>query len=120
MGNKQNNQQKYMGTNYTLRKNICDKCEHAKEKLHIGKSSGGWSFTFRAHDEPHIHNAKDWERELKTGRIFNEYNEEVSNKDFWEMVEEKSEEPHNHVLESPSVDDWIDENGNSFSRREFS
>jgi hypothetical protein len=109
-----------MGTNYYLRKNICDKCEHAKEELHIGKSSRGWFFAFQAHDKPYIYSVKDWERELKTGRIFNEYGEEVSSEDFWEIVKRKKKEPHNHALECPSVDDWVDENGNSFSRRWFS
>ena len=109
-----------MGTNYKLRKNICDKCNHSAEELHIGKSSCGWTFTFRAHDEPFIHSVEDWRKELPKGRIFNEYGEEISEDEFWEIVKAQKKLSHNHARENPSPNDWIDNDGNSFTRTEFS
>ncbi len=39
-----------MGTNFYYRTNICGHCDRHKE-IHVGKSSGGWSFGFRGY--PH-------------------------------------------------------------------
>lgn len=36
-----------MGTNYHWRDQPCGHCGHYEE-IHVGKSSGGWSFGFRA------------------------------------------------------------------------
>ena len=70
-----------MGTNYYA---IIDSCPHCKrgEKLHIGKSSGGWEFLFRAYQPPHVPVLmlyKDWIELLErpTTVITNEYDEVV-------------------------------------------
>uniref|UniRef100_A0A6M3XVU4 Uncharacterized protein n=1 Tax=viral metagenome TaxID=1070528 RepID=A0A6M3XVU4_9ZZZZ len=109
-----------MGTNYYLRKGICKECEHPKEELHIGKSSCGWTFIFQAHDEPFIHSANDWKNELPKGRIFDEYGEEISEDDFWKMVKDKEKAKHDLAEDYSDENDWLDSEGNSFTRREFS
>lgn len=108
-----------MGTNYYLRKGICKECKHPAEELHIGKSSVGWTFSFRAHDEPFIHSAKDWKNQMKEGVIFDEYNEKMSEGAFWDYVEKKKVAPNKHARDYPK-DGWIDDEGNSFSNYEFS
>jgi hypothetical protein len=111
---------KNMGTNYDLHKNICGTCNRPEKILHIGKSSFGWTFSFRAYDEWCIHSSEDWKREIPQGKIFDEYGKEVTEKEFWELVEAKKVSGRKHAQDYPSSDDWLDSEGNSFSRREFS
>lgn len=90
------------------------------EELHIGKSSAGWTFSFQAHQEPYIHSASDWKAEFRNGgQIFDEYGEELSEKEFWKMVGAKKKEKHNHAREYPN-NCWVDREGNSFSLYDFS
>lgn len=70
-----------MGTNYYLISNECDHCER-RDILHIGKSSAGWNFVFRAYDE--INCIEDWMNllENKSNKIQDEYDNPVENVDF--------------------------------------
>lgn len=105
------------------------------EERHIGKRSGGWRFSFRGYVEHRdmgmsktviIGSWKDWKRVLKRGRIFDEYNKQWPYSEFVDMVE-KSNAPGcmNHydemLKDCPSYlqNDWKDEDGWSFSAREF-
>lgn len=109
-----------MGTNYYLRRNVCETCKHVGEELHIGKSSMGWTFSFQALSEPFIHSEEDWRSELaKGGAIFDEYGESISHDEFWAKVDSKRKEKHNHARECPSEKTWIDRNGNSFRLHDF-
>ena len=78
-----------MGTNYYHRTNICEHCDRYDEN-HIGKSSGGWVFSF--HGERNdvewnflgggvIVSLDDWKARLKGGKIFDEYGDEISVED---------------------------------------
>ena len=93
-----------------------------REPLHIGKSSAGWKFLFQ---EVNKHNSFDWDLEIHTFEqwkeflennneiiILNEYDEEVSVKDFLDLVEEKQKEKHDEY--SKNV------NGYRFTDRDFS
>lgn len=40
-----------MGTNYYAKVNVCPNCKKEDREIHLGKSSGGWKFMFRAHEE---------------------------------------------------------------------
>ena len=77
-----------MGTNYYVVK----KKPTISDPLHIGKSSAGWKFLFQ---EVNKYNSFDWDLEIHTFEqwkeflknnneivILNEYDEEVSVKDF--------------------------------------
>ena len=55
--------------------------------LHIGKFSGGWVFHFQAYEKPELKTVAQYKEFLKEGVIYNEYNEKVSYKEFWELVE---------------------------------
>jgi hypothetical protein len=134
-----------MGTNYYLHYNIC-KCCSRSDEIHIGKSSGGWTFSFQGYrangtyyteikdkdeKELKIESYKDWlsflERMIAKGsEIRDEYNEKISLDKFKELVERKKDEKFNHtkycMVEHPSSmkDLWLDAEGHSFSDGDFS
>ena len=109
-----------MGTNYYANVNICECCDEAKETIHIGKSSAGWTFSFHSTDE--IASYKEWLKVLSGSntRIKNEYNEIVSLTKFKKMIETKRDAPNNHARDVGTDLDFRDEEGNSFSEGEFS
>ena len=51
-----------MSTNYYTVKR-CGHCNH-EERLHIGKSSGGWCFALATHPDKGITSLDDWRRKL--------------------------------------------------------
>lgn len=114
-----------MGTNYYLHRNICGCCKRY-DRYHIGKSSAGWQFTFRAYDYEdaplRIRNYRDWQDEiLEDGiKIFDEYGGELKWTEFLTLVERKRSEPRNHASEYPGEYDYVDGEGYSFTNREFS
>lgn len=69
-----------MGTNYYLMRDECPTCGHPKEKLHIGKSSGGWCFTLHVDSYNGINDLPDWEKLWSDPKdaIRDEYGEVVS------------------------------------------
>lgn len=123
-----------MGTNFYHRTNICDHCNRYDEH-HIGKSSGGWTFSFHGEREidpemnplnEMITSFSDWKTRLKDSKIFNEYDEEISLTEFLQLVEDKRDEKNNQTtycrIEHPDYakNCWLDDEGNSFSEGEFS
>lgn len=126
-----------MGTNYYLRYNQCTCCDRYDE-LHIGKSSGGWSFSFHAIEEyismkdidpKHllagsddkllvIHSYKDWKKfinryvlELETAKIYDEYGTLIHPSELYEMIERKKGEK-NHTT-------YVKENHPDSAYRDF-
>ena len=80
-----------MSTNYYVKtgkkeKVVCNLgCEHIiDEELHIGKYSIGWKFCLHIIPEKNINNLEDWKKILKSGKIYNEYQREIS---YEEMIE---------------------------------
>lgn len=74
-----------MGTNYYLEEKApCGECGREFDRLHIGKSSGGWVFALHIHPEIGINDLPDWvDRWKKPGaRIFDEYGKQVDPKDM--------------------------------------
>ena len=55
--------------------------------VHIGKSSGGWAFTFNHNDWKYFTNKQSLYEWLKTVEIYDEYNRHISYEDFINMVE---------------------------------
>jgi len=80
-----------MGTNYYLK---FKERKINQPDLHIGKKSYGWQFSFQAHesdeyyDIPNLKSKKEYESFLKKHKdeIFNEYNENISFDDFFDIV----------------------------------
>lgn len=84
-----------MGVNYYTRLHECEHCERYEE-IHLGKNSYGWQFSFQYNGGQYYKNIKEMKEWLKDKRIFNEYDEEVSYKDFWKLVRDKQKERLNH------------------------
>jgi hypothetical protein len=114
-----------VGTNYYHHELLCDHCGNECVR-HIGKSSAGWTFTFRGYED--VTSYRQWLEKLQgVGYIKDEYGEDVTLEQFVALVESKRNEPNNHALyvrarrgRYGDVDDYLDEDGHSFSPREFS
>lgn len=108
-----------MGTNYYVKFPPCPCCGHLNDE-HIGKSSAGWTFSFHATDK--IKSAKDWMLVLSqhNAKIYDEYGQEISFKAFYRMVELKKSEKQGHSVEYPNENNYLDAEGNSMSKGEFS
>lgn len=131
-----------MGTNYYWREHPCGSCGRTDE-LHVGKSSGGWSFGFQAyrHDPddgivspagiPVVSRA-DWRRVFteKPGRLFDEYNREIPDPLGWldeqevptpeQQRSERSWERMGSYWDPNDKDVWRDSEGFRFMAYEFS
>ena len=83
-----------MGTNYYLEENPCDKCRHSKERLHIGKSSGGWCFSLHYDRSEGLESLDDWikriEASKETHRIVDEYGGVVTLDELLKTIKERS------------------------------
>lgn len=93
-----------MGTNFFVELNKCGCCNRA-DKIHIGKKSGGWAFSFRGYKNHYGHIETDdnkevivdesfkltswqeWKEYLKDKCIVDEYGRNISFKEFVELVE---------------------------------
>lgn len=90
-----------MGCNFYAHIDVCECCNKPGEKIHIGKSSCGWSFSFHAIKDEYgcedITSYKDWLKILSQDKckIFDEYDRECTLKDFLAMVEDKRDAPNN-------------------------
>ena len=78
-----------MGTNYYLHKNTCDHCGRSDERIHIGKSSGGWCFALHVGDDIGINSLENWKAEWKTGVIKNEYDDVLDSVAMLEVIEDR-------------------------------
>lgn len=83
-----------MGTNYYVKRCSCKTCGHIPEQEHIGKSSVGWTFTFRGTTV--CRSWEQWQEYLKGRVIVDEYGRIVTLQEFKELVESKVDQPHNH------------------------
>ena len=81
-----------MGTNYYHEIGVCEHCGHAEHRRHIGKSSFGWCFSLHVEPDDHAfpHSWDEWQEEFISGRIVDEYGEEVDTEDFYSVVTERS------------------------------
>ena len=109
-----------IGTNYFVASPACKTCGHSEKDLHIGKSSGGWTFSFHATDE--IRSWTDWKEHLIGKTIINEYGDETTLPELIELVNRKVDSKYNHSVEAEEYgwdDCFLDPEGHSFSTAEF-
>jgi hypothetical protein len=126
-----------MGTNYYVAKNLCECCDRYDKEYHIGKSSWGWAFTFQGYKYDGLTSWKKYKEFLKDQIIMDEYHERIDYDWFVQMIEnEKSpgfvrSDGHKNLLHNDQGKkdsrpwfnpeyDWDDEDGYSFTSREFS
>lgn len=79
-----------MSTNYYTIKR-CDHCHH-EERLHVGKSSGGWCFSLATHPTQGITSLDDWRRKFGEDGITieDEYGFSVSPAEMLATITERS------------------------------
>jgi len=135
-----------MGINYYAEIDVCRR-DKAKERVHIGKKSYGWEFSFAAAEG--VKSYEDWKKFIlgkKNIKIIDEDGDEVSIEDFFEIVESSRNEyrlgspPHNddqslmkpknhhdYVMSEPAYSYlrydpryWKDSEGWSFYEGDFS
>jgi len=108
-----------MGTNYYIEKDKCVTCGHSEQAIHLGKSSGGWKFSFQYNGGNYYHNIKEMKLFTADKVITNEYGEIISDKAFWEMVDLKQVSKNlSHAEEYRSDSERVID-GYSFSDGEF-
>lgn len=66
--------------------------EYNTEPIHIGKYSAGWRFVFNHNNWKYFYDGVGLERWLKSVFIYDEYGDEYSYDDFWELVKSKFDE----------------------------
>lgn len=87
-----------MGTNYYTKTKKCPHCGHKPEGIHLGKSSMGWQFSFQYNGGEYYKNVEQMKKWLEDKEIQNEYGEDVTHKEFWDMVANKqTSENLNHA-----------------------
>ena len=110
-----------MGINYYVKTKKCTHCGHEPRSIHIGKSSGGWKFSFQYNNGQYYKTAdqlKNWIEDNKL-KIIDEYGKSITLKKFWNMVQAKQDETYSHgILYQSDIDFEIE--GYSFTNCEFS
>jgi len=117
-----------MGTNFYVRTppSCGGKCEtHCHgEEIHLGKSSAGWAFTFRAYPDPayapemvtwEVKDFEAWHRLLTLGAVFDEYGKPWTAEELLVKIEGKRG-GHSELY----GDAFYDDAGNAFYPGEFS
>lgn len=121
-----------MGTNYYVRTppscgGKCDQHCHG-ETIHLGKSSIGWAFSFRAYPKPSaldgpelvtwpVKDFASWLLLLDLGPVYDEYSREVPRDELLGLIEAKR---GGLSTLYPELRDYLDDAGNHFIPREFS
>jgi hypothetical protein len=128
-----------MGTNYYVMTNHCQCCGRYDTDRHIGKSSFGWSFSFRGHRDEGLASWRDWKFYLfsTNAMIVDEYGRDMPYAEFVEMIETYKapgymyKEGHQNLQHNTQgkngkhawfnpESDWDDADGYAFSAKEFS
>jgi hypothetical protein len=55
-------------------------------KVHLGKRSGGWKFTWNFHNDKYYSNKEELLKFIRNGRIVDEYGDEMEIEEFIEMA----------------------------------
>lgn len=81
-----------MGTNYYLHEDICEHCGRSRDKLHIGKSSGGWCFLLHVDLIEELNCLDDWKAlfDRASTTISDEYGDHISTSDMLAIITERS------------------------------
>jgi hypothetical protein len=85
-----------MGTNYYWEPQPpCPHCNREYERVHIGKSSSGWCFALHVADprhswDEHPKSLEEWQERWASGRIFNEYGDQVTPERMLDIITNRS------------------------------
>ena len=78
-----------MGTNYYVKREVCPHCGRGDGDLHVGKSSGGWTFALHVYPDDNINTLDDWKPILERSEIRDEYGRSVSYPDLLAVITER-------------------------------
>lgn len=115
-----------IGTNYYVRGSCQNPCEHCPEDgglVHLGKSSLGWTFSFKGRASwfrgADVDPFGDWLKLAESGPIENEYGMEIPLKDLLVLISRKAADPVNkrHAAEYPRDSQLYE--GHSYTLSEF-
>jgi hypothetical protein len=98
-----------MGTNYYFyKKPPCGHCGRPFDRLHIGKSSGGWCFTLHVIPEMGINDLEDWEKvwQAPGAYIENEYGYRITFNEMKRIITDRSWPPKHKSINQ----EWYDRN----------
>jgi hypothetical protein len=117
-----------MGTNYYVRTPGCDNaCDHCAESrlIHLGKTSGGWRFSFQADPTwPRDRAFTEWQRLAGSGPIEDEYGLTVTLPELLDLIDQKRG-GRSHLAPQPDLgvyrpsDGWFTNDGHEFGTRDF-
>ena len=124
-----------MGTNYYLLTEVCEHCNRGVGEIHLGKSSGGWAFSFRGYhpNQPHdlppsiekVENIEEWRQlvNLPNSIVKDEYGDIEDKEEFIKWTGAKEGKHHAQYMEGHEYQRYFDDvmvDGHSFSFQEFS
>lgn len=77
-----------MGTNYYLLEDPCEHCGRTDTKLHIGKSSIGWTFGLHVDPVEGLNSLDDWKQRWNrpNARIVDEYGDILTPEDMLDLI----------------------------------
>lgn len=89
-----------MGTNYYLEKSKPEPEGLESQRLHIGKSSGGWCFALHVIPEEGLNSLADWvARWSAGGRIVDEYDRGLTGDEMFLVITARSWKPADQIPE---------------------
>ena len=122
-----------MGTNYYWHEKdpTCSHCNRGSisDGLHIGKRSGGWTFSWRGYEPDHrrelpqgIRSSKEWVDFIRSheGAVYNEYGELIPKEEFIAMALDWSGPDMRRHDSLPYCRVTVDEDGHDILWSEFS
>lgn len=106
-----------MGTNYYATLNACECCKRS-DQIHLGKSSGGWKFSFQGSEA--VRDFDAWCALVRAAsRIYDEYGCDMSAEQMIAHARDW-QQGQSHSRLYPSSSNWRDANGYEFTDNEFS
>ena len=92
----------------------------SESRIHIGKSSFGWTFALHIHPELRIFQLSDWEAAFQTHDIYDEYVELISAAKMMDIITNRSFERKNQCTHKYLVDNQAEVGPNGLLRRRLS
>lgn len=117
-----------MGTNYYVQTPACEKaCDHcaASDRIHLGKTSSGWRFSFQAQPDWTPDDAfYEWTKLAVSGPISDEYGATVTFAELIALIDAKRDQ-RSHLEPQPDLGmsrvycGWFTSGGHEFCNRDF-
>jgi len=84
-----------------------------ESRIHLGKRSGGWKFTWNFHNDKYYSNKEELLSFIRSGRVVNEYGDLIDNEEFIKMALEWGQ-PDGAVYNKEYTDKMRVENKNYY------